>query len=228
MAARRDTARTADDGSTRERLVDAAVAVLAEEGPAEMKVRRISDRAGSSTITVYHHFGNVGGLLDAVVARGYATLKGTLEDAAASNDDPGVQLFAMALGTRGFAQRNPHLYDLMFGLSPRGTHRAFAPTVPQQHFRDAYAVLVGSCHRLVTAGRVDIDDPEQIAAQLWSMVHGFVSLEAAGHFADHNDAVADVLAPMAVAQLVGIGDDRARATRGALDAYATWTATAVE
>ncbi|MBY6682912.1 TetR/AcrR family transcriptional regulator [Rhodococcus sp. BP-316] len=228
MAARRDTDRTADDGSTRERLVDAAVAVLAEEGPAEMKVRRISDKAGSSTITVYHHFGNVGGLLDAVVARGYATLTGTLEDAAASNEDPGVQLFAMALGTRGFAQRNPHLYDLMFGLSPRGTYRASAPLVPQQHFREAYAVLVRSCHRLVAAGRVDIDDPEQIAAQLWSLVHGFVSLEAAGHFADHSDAVASVLAPMAVAQLVGIGDDRARATRGALTAYATWTATAVE
>ncbi|WP_415977260.1 TetR/AcrR family transcriptional regulator [Rhodococcus sp. 077-4] len=222
MVSRREKGGGPDDGSTRERLIDAAVAVLAEEGPGEMKVRRISEKAGSSTITVYHHFGNVSGLLDAVVARGYSTLTQALSDAAASNDDPGTQLFALALGVRDFARRNPHLYDLMFGLSPRGAYRASAPPVPHQYFREAYDVLVRTCHGLVTAGRVDVDDPEQMAAQLWSLVHGFVSLEAAGHFAQHGDPVANVLAPMAIAQLVGIGDDRARATRGALAAYEMW------
>ncbi|MBY4208012.1 TetR/AcrR family transcriptional regulator [Rhodococcus fascians] len=219
MVSRSEKGGGPDDGCTRERLIDAAVAVLAEEGPGEMKVRRISEKAGSSTITVYHHFGNVSGLLDSVVARGYSTLTQELSDAAASDDDPGAQLFALALAVRDFARRNPHLYDLMFGLSPRGAYRASVPPVPHQYFREAYDVLVRTCHRLVTAGRVDAADPEQIAAQLWSLVHGFVSLEAAGHFAHHGDAVASVLAPMAIAQLVGIGDDRVRATRGALVAY---------
>lgn len=219
MAAQRESHRVSNEGPTRERLIDAAIAVLAQDGPGEMKVRRISDEAGVSTITVYHHFGGVRGLLDAVVSRGYAALRTALIDAAASDADPGVQLFSMALSTRSMARRNPHLYDMMFGLSQRATYRATAPAVPQDHFRESFAVVIDACDRLVRSGRVDIEDPEQIAAQLWSLVHGFVSLEAAGHFASHTDAVADVLAPLAVAQLVGIGDARTRATRSALIAY---------
>lgn len=208
---------------TRERLIDAAVSVLAGEGPAEVKVRRISEEAGVSTITVYHHFGGVRGLLDEVVVRGYSMLRQALLCAAACDDDPGVQLFAMALSTRAMAQDNPHLYDMMFGLSTRGTYRATPPTAPQHHFREAYSVLLGACERLVSSGRLDVVDPDRLAGQLWSMVHGFVGLEAAGHFADHDDAVTDVLAPLAVAQLVGNGDDRARATDCAATAYRWWT-----
>ena len=38
-------------------------------------------------------------------------------------DDPVTDLFAMALITRELARANPHLYDLMFGLSTRATYR---------------------------------------------------------------------------------------------------------
>ena len=222
MAAQR-TPRNPADGPTRERLVDAAISVLAASGPAEVKVRRISEEAGVSTITVYHHFGGVRGLLDEVVIRGYSSLRDALLDAEASDDDPGVQLFAMALATREMARSNPHLYDMMFGLSTRGTYRATTPPTPtQHHFREAYGVLVGACERMKTAARIDIDDPEQIAAQLWSLVHGFVSLEAGGHFDGHEDPVTSVLAPMAVAQLVGNGENHVRATECARTAYMRW------
>lgn len=59
---------------------------------------------------------------------------------------------AMALATRAMARNNPHLYDMMFGLSTSGTYRATPPpTPPQNHFREAYGVLVRACERMKSA-----------------------------------------------------------------------------
>ncbi|QII07245.1 TetR/AcrR family transcriptional regulator [Rhodococcoides fascians A25f] len=210
-------------GSVRERLVEAAVEVLRVHGPGEMKVRRISEEAGASTIAVYHHFGDLQHLLIEVVNRGFSMLRAELLDAAASNVEPEVQLFSMALCVRGMARGNPHLYDMMFGLSTRGTYRAAAPaTVTRKPFSDAYEVLARACQDLASSDRIDVEDGELIAAQLWSLVHGFVSLEAAGHFDDHGDAVLAVLAPMAVTHMVGFGEDRTYAAHSASTALEWW------
>ena len=50
-----------------------------------------------------------------------------------------------------------------------------------------------------------------MAAQLWSYVHGCITLESADHFAEFDDPVAQVLLPMGVDLVVGLGDDRERA-----------------
>ena len=58
-------------------------------------------------------------------------------------------------------------------------------------------------------------DVDQVAADLWSAVHGFVTLEVASHFAHFADPVESVLAPMAINHFVGMGDRCARAQRSA-------------
>ncbi|MDZ7910504.1 MAG: TetR/AcrR family transcriptional regulator [Rhodococcus sp. (in: high G+C Gram-positive bacteria)] len=206
------------------RLVAATIDLLAEVGPSEIKVRRITEAAGVSTIAVYHHFGGLTELLDAVVADGYRTLTSAMRDAADAREDPGAQLFGMALSNHHLVQRNPHLYDLMFGLSTRGTYRYVANREADEPtgFSAAYDVLVGSSRRLVDSGRIDVTDEHQVAAELWSFVHGFVTLEAAGHFTRFVNPVADVLAPMAVRHFVGMGDNRTRAEASAVTALQWW------
>ncbi|NIL92526.1 hypothetical protein RhoFasSB10_04886 [Rhodococcus fascians] len=206
------------------RLVAATIELLAQVGPSEIKVRRITEAAGVSTIAVYHHFGGVAELLDAVVAHGYRTLTAAMNDAAGASSDPGAQLFGIALANRFLAQRNPHLYDLMFGLSTRGTYRYVAnPTGgPAERFATAYEVLLNACRRLVDSGRIDLTDEHQVAAELWIFVHGFVTLEAAGHFTRFENPVSDVLAPMGVHQFVGMGDERVRAESSAMAALVWW------
>ncbi|MFE0751336.1 TetR/AcrR family transcriptional regulator [Gordonia sp. NPDC058843] len=211
--------------SVRDRLIGATIRLLADAGPAEIKVRRIADVTGVSTVAVYHHFGGVRELLEAVVGTGYRALKAALENASNADPDPGAQLFAMALACRELAQRNPHLYDMMFGLSTRGTYRYVADAPkdgPVAAFVDAYTVFADACHRLVRAGRITIVDGYVVAAELWSAVHGFVTLEIAGHFTRFPHPVTDVLASMAVNHLVGMGDDRDRAQRSATTAIAWW------
>ena len=213
------------NGSVRERLIRSTVDLLAESGPQQLKVRTITDAAGVSTIAVYHHFGGLQELLQDVVAHGYAELAAAMETASQADEDPGVQLFAIALATRSVAQNNAHLYDMMFGLSTRGTYRYVGSPENKtaSGFATAYAVLVEACERLAHSGRVSVSDSSQIAAELWSAVHGFVTLEVAGHFAHFADPVSMVLRPMAVNHFVGMGDERARAEASADRAVRWWS-----
>jgi AcrR family transcriptional regulator len=201
--------------------------LLAHSGPSEIKVRRITEQAGVSTIAVYHHFGGLQELLQAVVGCGFLTLRDQFKLAVDADPDPGAQLFVMALSTRALAHRSPHLYDMMFGLSTRGTYRYVADAAGDEkaaHFLDAYAVMVNACRQLVRSGRLAVHDEEQVAAELWSAVHGFVVLEGASHFAHFSDPVRSILAPMAINHFVGMGDTRARAERSAAAALAWWEA----
>ncbi len=194
-----------------ERLVEAATRLLAAEGPTEIKARSVAEAAQLSTMAVYYHLGGLPELFQAVIDQGFRNL-GQAFAGVPPSDDPVTTLFAMALATRRFAQDNPHLYDLMFGLSTRGSYR------PQQtvrsgasgrseEFQAAYAQLVQACVRLARSGRVRSDEnPEAIAPQLWSAVHGFVTLELGDHFAQFPDPVRQVLQPMTVNVLVGLGD----------------------
>ena len=183
---------------TVERLVEAAATLLAEKGPSEIKARSVAEAAQVSTMAVYYHLGGLPELLQAVVDKGFRDLDRAF-DAVTPSEDPVVDLFAMALATRQLAQHNPHLYDLMFGLSTRGSYRPLQTSSAgasgrSQAFQAAYTHLVQACARLVHSGRIRTDEnPEIVAGQLWSSVHGFVTLELADHFAQFKDPVRQVL-----------------------------------
>jgi AcrR family transcriptional regulator len=194
-------------------LVDTATTLLAEEGPSEIKARSVAEAAGLSTTAVYYHLGGLPELFQAVVDKGFRDLSRAFVTAPAN--DPVTTLFSMALATRKFAQNNPHLYDLMFGLSTRGSYRPLqtahsGASRRSKEFQSAYAHLVLACARLVRSGRIrGEEDPEVVAFQLWSAVHGFVTLELGDYFAQFPDPAGQVLQPMMVNVLVGLGDTAA-------------------
>jgi AcrR family transcriptional regulator len=199
-----------------ERVVQATIRLLAEQGPSAIKARTVASASGLSTMVVYHHFGGIAELMRAVVDHGFKELDKAFSHVPVT-EDPLADLFAMALTTRRVARKNPHLYDLMFGLSTRrATYRAlpdsdvrFSGRSPA--FQGAYRHLSEACARLVSSGRVRQQEPEALAAQLWSFVHGCITLELAEHFVEFDDPVAQVLLPMGVNLAVGLGDNRERA-----------------
>ncbi len=206
-----------------QRLVNATVKLLADVGPSAIKARSVAAEAGMSTMAVYHHFGGVPELIRAVVDHGYAEMERAFSDIPVT-DDPVADLFSMALATREIARTNPHLYDLMFGLSTRATYR---PTPDKDvrrsghspAFQAAYRHVTDACIRLIDSGRVQGVDPRVVAAALWSYVHGYITLELGDQFAEFDDPVAQVMVPMGVTFSIGLGDtaDRARASHeGAL------------
>jgi AcrR family transcriptional regulator len=198
-----------------ERLIDAAVAMLAEEGPSSIKARTVAARAGMSSMVVYNYFGGVPELLNAVVDHGFNQLGEAFEQVGAS-EDPVADLFAMALGALSYARANPHLYDAMFGLSTRATYRPATGKGERRAghspaFNTAYEHVVEAAARLATGDNLTINDPMAVAGALWSFVHGYIMLELANHFGDFDDPVREVLLPMGVTFCVGLGADRASA-----------------
>lgn len=198
-----------------ERLVQAAVGLLAEQGPSALKVRAVASASGLSTMVVYSHFGGIPELMGAVADHGFKEL-GAAFGRVPVTEDPIADLYAMALTCRRQARENPHLYDLMFGLSTRATYRPLPDTDRRLSghspaFREAHAHVTAACERLLRSGRIERQEPEAIAAQLWSYVHGYITLELAEHFVEFDDAVAQVLVPMGVNFTVGLGDQRERA-----------------
>jgi AcrR family transcriptional regulator len=198
-----------------ERLVRAAIGLLAEQGPSAVKARTVATASGLSTMVVYSHFGGIPELMRAVADHGFKELGAAFAQVPVT-EDPIADLFAMALTCRRVARENPHLYDLMFGLSTRATYRPLSDadlrlSGHSPAFRGAHAHVTAACERLVRSGRVVPQEPEVIAAQLWSFVHGYITLELAEHFIEFDDAAAQVLLPLGVNFSVGLGDRRERA-----------------
>lgn len=211
----------------RTRLVEATIRLLSTNGPSEVKARSVSNEAGLSTMGVYTYFGGVPELLQAVADEGFKRQAAVFERVV-NTDDPMTDLCTMALACRDFAQRNPHLYDLMFGLSihgrysPSRTTPASEPRERSAAFTASYSYLLRECTALVESGCVRKINPDLIAAQLWSTLHGFIMLELGGYFATVTDPASAVLVPMCINLIVGLGADRQSAESSAAAAMASW------
>src|ERR671929_2226624 len=64
----RKQARAASEAGTRQRIVEAAVALHLERGPAQTSINAIAERAGVNRVTVYRHFPDARTLLEACSA----------------------------------------------------------------------------------------------------------------------------------------------------------------
>jgi AcrR family transcriptional regulator len=200
-------------GDVSERVVRATIGLLADQGPSAIKARTVASASGLSTMAVYHHFGGIPELIQAVVDHGYMELEHAFSKLPVT-EDPIADLFTMALRTRTFAQANSHLYDLMFGLSMRSTYRPVSNvrlSGRSPAFRSTYSHLIEACERLVESGRIRPAEAHTLAAALWSYVHGFITLELADHFTQFDDPLRQVLLPMGITFSVGLGDTDDRA-----------------
>jgi AcrR family transcriptional regulator len=156
-------------------LVDAAEAVLVREGPAGVTVRAVAAEAGVAPMGVYNRFGSKDGLIEVLLIRGFEGLRAAV--AARGELDPIDGLRASGVRYREFALAHREQYAMMFGgaLSagdPSSELRLCAST--------AFAELVGHVVTAMAAGRLISGDPQDIAQQIWSAVHGAVTLEMQG------------------------------------------------
>jgi hypothetical protein len=133
----------------------------------------------------------------------------------------------LALAYHQSGQDNPHLFDLMFGLSTPGGYRQIAR--PRRtpgadggtSVDEGYRPLVDHAKRAIRAKRIRRQDPERMAAEIWSFVHGFTTLDLGGHFSHFDDPVADVFAPLITHVAIGLGDTPQRAAKSVAAAIAS-------
>jgi AcrR family transcriptional regulator len=162
----------------------------------------------------YTHFGGMNGLIGAIAAEAFARFNQALTEVP-ETDDPLGDFLVMGLGYRRFALANPQRYQLIFGVSsPEAIARDRADltvtgsATSRGEGSPAFDAMRSCVRRMIAAGRMRDDGEAVIAGRLWSVIHGAVMLEMAGFFGHEGHGVTQVLGPLTVDVLVGMGDDR--------------------
>ncbi|MGC4084926.1 MAG: CerR family C-terminal domain-containing protein [Vicinamibacterales bacterium] len=116
-AARRRVGRVDDEGETRQRLLDAARRLFAEQGYRRVTVREICGRAGANVAAINYHFGGKQGLYREILDEAIVVMRETSELAMRAGQGATVEQRLRAF-IRVFIQRvssegNPWIRQLM-------------------------------------------------------------------------------------------------------------------
>ncbi len=151
----------------RRAILDSTEDVLLDGGYEAFSIRRLVDRCGYTAPTVYHHFGDKAGLLDALLAERYAKFARTLKRLQ-HPDDAVEHLRAVAKAFVRFGIRHPDHYQLLF--MPRAPDHAPPAVADEMRVQ-----LDQAWSQLWEAGRLRSGGPESAAQSLWSLCHGLIS-----------------------------------------------------
>jgi AcrR family transcriptional regulator len=154
--------------STRRTILDATQSLLLELGADQLTIRRVEERSGFKAPTIYLHFRDKTGLIDALLEEGCAELYTRL-CRVPRRADPLEYLRELARAYLLFGLSNPAHYALI--SAPR---RESARRLPSS---DAARELV--FRALVAAsdtGWLEGRDAEALFQAVWAVLHGVVSL----------------------------------------------------
>ena len=154
-------------------LIAAAGRLLAEVDVEALSLRGVAREAGVAAPSVYLHFASREELLRAVVDAHFAALQGAIETALASAHDPTSRLLAGCLAYCRYAVEHPGSYQLLFN-TPRSDMRD--PNFAGTSGAAAFQTLADGVAACISAGVARPGDPFRIATDIWSALHGTVSL----------------------------------------------------
>lgn len=156
------------DVPLRDRLVQAGVELLEEDGLANLSLRAITRRTGVSHGAPRRYFPTHNSLLAAIAATGLTDLASRLQTAGVRRESPEELLVAAAGRYLEFAAERPGMFDLLFRhdlLEGAGGNLRQQSLPLFQVFID----LVGQVHP---------DDARDRAIALWTNIHGLATLRA--------------------------------------------------
>jgi len=175
---RRGQSRGYHHGNLKEALVRAALALIAEKGPAGFTFADAARWAGVSPAAPYRHYRDRDALLAAVAHRGFEEFTTRLAKAWDEGKPDVLSAFdRLGKAYLDFAKREPAYYSAMF--------EAGVPLDADPQLRDAgdraFAVLRGAAERLVALMPSRGRPPAlMVALHIWSMTHGIASLFGRG------------------------------------------------
>lgn len=145
-------------------ILAAGLRVLESGGPGALTTRAVCEAAGVTAPTLYHHFGDKGGLASALVQRGLAEFMRRKQQPPATAD-PLEQLRAGWDLVIDFALKNPELHALFV------EHARSHP----QLLDGPYETMLARVQRLVDMGRFR-GPVDEAARTVWAASNGALSL----------------------------------------------------
>lgn len=157
-------------GDLRAALIQAGLAILAEEGVQALTLRAAARRAGVSHAAPYRHFADKEALLAAIAEEGFNMFAAEVEAARARfAGSPREQLEETAWAYVRFALAHPDHLRVMFGGSIEDP-QAY-PGLRAAGSR-AFAVLVDIMQAGQDAGAIVAGEARVLALIAWTQVHG--------------------------------------------------------
>jgi AcrR family transcriptional regulator len=149
-------------------ILRATEELLLSGGIENVSIRKVSERCGYSAPTIYHHFKDKRGLIDALLEERFKAIH-QLMAAIPPRSDPAHYLREMLIAFAGFALENPDHYRLLTTPLDR------EPEVPSA---DAARELVrGALEALAREGTLVPSDVEAAFQVIWAVLHGLISLQ---------------------------------------------------
>ena len=168
----------------RDRMLEAAVELLSEEGAAGLTARALAARAGTSAPALYELYGDKAGVVRELYFEGFRRLSAVLA-ASREGPDPVADLWVLAGEYRRFVRDNRTLAEVMFSrpfsdFSPGSDELAATASVRK--------LIVGRVRRCRDLGRLYGDETD-VAHVLVALVQGMAFAEAAGRLGTTTESV---------------------------------------
>lgn len=167
----------------RRAILDAAESLLAAASYEEFSIRKLSERCGYSAPTIYHHFGDKLGLVDAVLEEHYKRLLELIRGVRL-RPDPLDTIRARASAFVTFGLENPTHYRIL--TAERGPSAK-----PLQAAEDSRGELERPWRRLIDQGRLRPEHLDLAQQSLFVLIHGTISLLSTRPDLDWSPAIAE-------------------------------------
>lgn len=188
----------------RRRVLDASIALVAEQGVRAVSFREVARRAGVSHQAPYHHFGDHHGILRAIAQEGFVKLTRAMQDAAGKHEEPLAALVASGVAYVTFARKQPGYFRVMF-------QRTSGDDEDLPEAIEAYMTLVRLATAVHRAGHGNGLSIEVISRLAHATVHGIASLLVEGSLRTKRE---DAVVREVVESFVGLlGERAAKKTR---------------
>ncbi|KAB2850016.1 MAG: TetR/AcrR family transcriptional regulator [Hyphomicrobiaceae bacterium] len=165
-------------GNLREALIEAALRLIGEKGPAGFTFAEAARAAGVSPAAPYRHFRDREDLMAEVAKRGFEGFGGMLLKAwDEGRPDPRAALHRVGSAYLAFARNQPATYVAMFESGIRTTDHPELLAAAE----GAFAVLRMATDAILAGIPAERRPPSlMVALHIWSLSHGIASLFARG------------------------------------------------
>jgi len=158
-------------GSLRDKVIRAAVAYIARNGPDGLSFRQIAADAGVSHQAPYHHFGDRGAIFSEIARLGFLKFADELSAPPRADEDSDLAV-RMCERYVDFALRNKGYFRGMFRADL--CNMGEAPET-QRAGDTAFQVLIDAVS-LIVGESASVDDIRVHATAMWSAAHGLATL----------------------------------------------------
>ena len=166
-------------GDLRRDLLDAALALIAREGPSAVSLRWLARRLGVSHAAPANHFPDKAALFTAIATEGFELLGAAITEAAAQagpDATAGQRFRAAGRAYTGFALAHPAHFAVMWQrdlLHPDNPELAAAGD-------RTFELLERAVRDIQAEGWAPGGEPQTVAVLAWSVVHGLAALWLGG------------------------------------------------